>query len=144
MKKIIPIIIALVIIGGGAFYGGMKYGQGKSPLGQFSRQNFQDMSQEERQQLFQGNIGEDIQGEAGRGIGADFLTGEVIDKDEQSLTLKMLGGSSKIVFFSDSTEISKTAEGSMNDIEVGKQIMVSGEQNSDGSYTAKTIQLSPR
>ena len=51
---------------------------------------------------------------------------------------------SKIVFFSDSTQISKTTEGSVSDIETGKQIMVSGEQNSDGSYTAKTIQLSPR
>jgi hypothetical protein len=35
-------------------------------------------------------------------------------------------------------------EGSINNIEIGKQIMVGGEQNSDGSYTAKTIQLSPR
>ena len=56
----------------------------------------------------------------------------------------MTDGSSKIVFFSDSTEISKTTEGAVDDIEIGKQIMVSGDQNSDGSYTAKTIQLSPR
>jgi len=56
----------------------------------------------------------------------------------------MPDGSSKIVFFSDSTEISKTTEGSMDDIEIGKEIMVTGSQNSDGSYTAKTIQLSPR
>jgi len=126
MKKIIPIIIILIIaIGGGAFYGGMKYGQSKSPF-------------------LQGSMAGSFQRGTGRGTGANFLNGEVIAKDEQSLTLKMSDGGSKIVFFSDSTEISKTTEGLIDDIEVGKQIMVSGEQNSDGSYTAKTIQLSPR
>jgi len=132
-KKLVSIfIVALLIIGGGAFYGGMKYGESKSP----ARQNFQNLSQEQRQQL--------LQGRTGGGTGANFLTGEVIAKDEQSLTLKMSDGGSKIVFFSNSTEISKTTEGAVDDIEIGKQIMVSGDQNSDGSYTAKTIQLSPR
>jgi len=137
-KKLIPIIVILIIIviGGGAFYGGMKYGQSKSPLSNLSRQNFQNLSQDQRQQISQGRTG--------RGAGANFLTGEVIAKDKQSLTLKMPDGGSKIVFFSDSTQISKTAEGTIDDIETGKQIMVSGEQNSDGSYTAKTIQLSPQ
>jgi len=144
MKKLLPIIIAIVIVGGGAFYGGMKYGQSKTPLGNFSRQSFQNLSEEERQQLSQGNVEGSVQRGIVRGTGSGFLTGEVIDKDEQSLTLKILDGGSKIIFFSDSTEISKTTEGTVGDIEVGKQIMVSGSQNSDGSYTAKTIQFSPR
>ncbi|MCX6759237.1 MAG: DUF5666 domain-containing protein [Candidatus Nealsonbacteria bacterium] len=132
MKKIIPIIVILIlVVGGGAFYGGMKYGQSKGP----SRQAPQNLSPEQRQQFLQGGT---------QRAGAGFLSGEVIAKDEQSLTLKMPDGGSKIVFFSDSTQISKTTEGSIGDIEVGKQIMVSGSQNSDGSYTAKTIQLSPR
>jgi hypothetical protein len=132
MKKIIiPIIIVLVIaIAGGAFYGGMKYGQNKISS---QRSSFQNLSPEQRQQFAQG---------AGR-AGANFLSGEVISKDEKSLTIKLPDGSTKIIFFSDSTQISKTTEGSIGDIEIGKQIMVSGDQNSDGSYTAKTIQLSP-
>ncbi len=134
-KKIIPIIIILVIIGAGAFYGGMKYGQSKSPLSKFSSQNFQNLSQEQRQQL--------LQGRTGGGAGANFLSGEVIAKDEQSLTLKMQDGGSKIIFFSDSTKISKTTEGSINDVELGKTLSVGGKQNSDGSFTAETIQLSP-
>jgi len=133
MKKIIPIIVILIlVVGGGAFYGGMKYAQSKSP----SRQAFQNLSSEQRQQLSQGRTG--------GGTGANFLSGEVIAKDEQSLTLKMPDGGSKIVFFSDSTQISKTTKGSIDDVEIGKQLIASGEQNSDGSYTAKTIQLSPR
>lgn len=133
MKKLIPIIIVLVIVGSGAFYGGMKYQQSKNSLDNFSRQNFQS------------NAGTALrQGINIRGTGSGFLSGEVINKDDQSLTLKMTDGGSKIVFFSGSTEISKTAEGTASDVEIGKQIMVSGVQNSDGSYTAKTIQLSPR
>jgi hypothetical protein len=136
MKKLIPILVVILLaVGGGAFYGGMKYGQNKSPVSNLSRQNFQNLSPEQRQQLLQGRTG-------GR-TGANFLNGEVISKDEKSLTLKIQDGGSKIIFFSDSTQISKTTEGSINDIEIGKQIMVSGDQNSDGSYTAKTIQLSP-
>jgi len=134
MKKIIPIFVALIlVVGGGAFYGGMKYGQGKGFPGNFSRQNFQNLSEEQRQQISQGRVG-------GVGGVGGSLGGEVIAKDEQSLTLRTQDGSSKIVFFSGSTKILRTADGTIDDIGIGEQIMVSGEQNSDGSYTAKTIQ----
>jgi len=120
-KKIIPIIITLIIIGGGIFYGGMKYEQSKSPLSQFSRQNSQNLYQEQRQQFSQGRTG--------AGAGANFLTGEVIAKDEQSLTIKIPAGGSKIIFFSDSTEISKFVNGAPNDLEIGKTISVNGATN---------------
>ena len=137
MNKIIPIIIALVIIGGGAFYGGMRYGQGTYQISK-------NLSPEQ-QQFLQKKAGGTFLGEIkDRGAGSNFLNGEVFNKDEQTLTLKMQEGGSKIMFFSDSTEISRTIEGLIDDIEIGKQIIVNGEQNSDGSYTAKTIQLSPR
>lgn len=135
MKKIILFIIVLIIIGSGAFYGGMKYAQNKTSRG-FAQ------GVEERQQLFQGSAGQGFQTEMRRDAGLNFLRGAVIAKDEQSLTLKMPDGGSKIIFFSDSAEISKTIEGSVDDIEIGKQIIISGEENPDGSYTAKTVQLS--
>ncbi len=141
MKKILPIIIIIIIVGCGAFFGGMKYEQSKSPLSGLGGQNLQDLSPEQRQQFFQGSMGGNLPERAGRGEASSFLNGEVIDKDEQSLTLKMPDGGSRIVFFSDSTEISKTTEGLVDDVEIGKQIMISGEQNSDGSYSAKTIQI---
>lgn len=136
MKKLLLIFITAILVAGvGSFYGGMKYGQSKNSAGNLSRQNFQNLSPEQRQQFSQTN---------GRGNGSNFLAGEVIAKDAQTLTLKMQDGSSKIVLFSDSTSVSKTVDGTVSDIEVGKQIMVSGQQNSDGSFTSKTIQLSPR
>jgi len=130
-KQIFSIFILILIVGSAAFYGGMKYQQNKISS---QRLSFQNLSPEQRQQFAQ---------RTGR-TGSNFLSGEVISKDEKSLTIKLLDGSTKIVFFSGATEISKSAEGSIEDIEIGKQIVVNGDQNSDGSYTAKTIQLSPR
>jgi len=133
-SKIIPIFIALIlIIGGGAFFGGMKYQQ--------SKRNFQNFSEEQRQQLFQGNTGRNLQREVGGGVGSSFLSGEVISKDEQSVTLKTPNGGSKIIFFSDSTEIVKSVDGASSDLEAGKTISVSGTTNQDGSLTAKSIQV---
>jgi len=142
-KNLIIILVAVLLVGGGAFYGGMKYGQSKNSLGGISRQNFQNLSEEQRQQLFQGNIGGNLQRENGRGGGANFLNGEVIAKDEQSLTIKMADGGSKIVFFSSSTQISKMANVSINDIEIGKSVTVNGKTNQDGSLTAQSIQIRP-
>ena len=143
MKKVLAIIIALIVVGSGAFYGGIKYQESKNSSGNFSRQNFQNLSEEQRQQISERDIRDNLGQSVNRGADQNLFSGEVITKDEESLTLKMIDGGSKIIFFSDSTEISKTTDGSIDEIEIGKQIMISGEQNSDGSYTAKIIQLSP-
>lgn len=140
MEKILIVAIAIaVVFGGGGFFSGIEYEKAKNPSNRFRLEGFQNMSQEQRQQIMQG-AGAFNQRRGGSG----FLAGEVLSKDEQSLTLKMQDAGSKIVFFSTSTEISKTAQGSIGDIEVGKQIMVMGEQNSDGSISAKAIQISPK
>lgn len=126
MKKLLIIFfLGTILIIGGAFYAGMKYGQSK-----FSLKTFQGFSPESR--------GEFLWQRRGRG----FLSGEVIAKDGKSLTIKLPNGGTKIVFFSDSTQVSKTIEASINEIEIGKQIMVRGEENSDGTFTARTIQIS--
>ena len=143
MKKIAPIIIAIIAAGGVSFYGGMKYQEGKTP-------NFQNLSQEERQQMFlQGGVGA-----RGARTGADTsiartgaamnsAVGEIISKDDKSITVKLRDGGSKIVFFSEKTAISKTAEGSQADVVVGENVTINGSANSDGSVTATMIQIRP-
>lgn len=143
-KKILPIIIVIIIVGGGAFYGGMKYSQSKATnnLSPTGLQNLRNLSPEERQQRFQ-QMGADI-GSAFRGgqAGEGFVNGEIIAKDEQSITVKLRDGGSKIIFYSDSIEVGKFTNGSSSDLEIGETITVNGTANSDGSITAKTIQIS--
>lgn len=151
MKKLLPIfIVAILVAGGGAFYGGMKYAE--STRQNFARQNLggqnlQNLSPEERQQRLQelsANAGTGFRGGRARGqAGGGFTFGEIISKDDKSITIKFRDGGSKIVFLSDSTEITKSASGSINDLEVGKNISVNGTANSDGSITAQSIQSRP-
>lgn len=159
MNKLITTIIAVaVIVGGGAFYGGMKYTESKSPRSEFSSADFQSLSPEERQQRFQelganvsGAFGDrDHEGEDGfrrerfgsGESGSRPLSGEILSQTEDSLTIKLSDGSTKIIFVSDSTEITKSVDGALDDLTEGEQIFVGGTENPDGSYTAQTIQLS--
>jgi hypothetical protein len=130
MKKISLIIILIIIlatVGGGSFYGGMVYGKSNN-----KRFNF-----------------EGIGAPTGMGGGNNITnrqggsTGEIISKDEQSITIKLIDGGSKIIFVSDSVEVNKYAAGSIADLQVGENVMVQGTANSDGSVTAKTIQIRP-
>jgi hypothetical protein len=143
-KKLLSIFIVIVlIIAGGAFFAGMKYGQGKGS-GSFSRAGFQNPSSEERQQRIQqaGTAG-GFRTMGGNNRGNGFISGEIISKDDASITVKLPDGGSKIVFFSEATDITKSAEGTSGDLTTGEAVMVSGTSNSDGSITANLIQLRP-
>jgi len=147
MKKLLPIIIAIIIVGGGAFYGGMKYAQSKSSQGltQGGLEDMRNLSAEERQARFEqmglaGMIG--TRGaRSGDETGSGFVNGEIISKDESSVTIKIQDGGSRIVFYSDSAEVSKFTSGTPDDLEIGKSVTVNGKVNEDGSITAQSIQL---
>jgi cytochrome c biogenesis protein ResB len=139
MKKIISIILVIIVGGllaGGAFYGGMIYGKNKTTQG---------ISQE-RQQRFQqmgASASGAMGGRSGNQAGNNFATGQIISKDDKSITIKLQDGGSKIIFFSDTTGVSKFTTGSSSDLEVGKTVMITGKTNQDGSITAQSIQLRP-
>lgn len=131
-KIIIAAILTAVIVGTGSFFGGMQYG--KSTRLSFNRQNFN------------GQMGANIAGvignrAGGARAGANFTAGEIIAKDNQSITVKLRDGSSKIIFLSAKTEITKSATGTADDLVIGKTISASGATNTDGSVTADKIQL---
>lgn len=141
MKKFLPIIIAVIIIvGGGAFYGGMLFGQSKNKSnapGGINFQNFRNLTPEQRQQMGFTDAGGD------RGNSANFTTGEIIAKDNLSITLKLRDGGSKIIFYSPTTEVGKFTTGTPNDLSIGENVSVNGTANQDGSITANSIQLRP-
>ena len=128
---IAPLIVAAVIIGGGSFYGGMQYQKSQQPAPQASRGGGN------------GN-GQRGGGFGGRGgMGGGFISGEVLTKDAQSITVKLRDGSSKIVFFAPSTAVGKMDAGSIGDVSQGSQVTIIGATNADGSVTANNIQIRP-
>jgi len=143
-KNIIVTIIIALLVGAGAFYAGMKYDQSKNPTANLNAEGFANLSSEERQARLQqfGAIGQSG-GTRGTQANGGFATGEIISKDEKSLTIKLQDGGSKIVFFSDSTPIMKTASGTSQDLTTGEQVTVTGTTNQDGSLSAQSIQLRP-
>lgn len=136
-KLIVIFIIAIIIIGGGSFYGGMKYGQSKS---NGAPANFRNMTAAQRQQLF-GSSQAWVAG--GRANSGGFVNGQIIAKDDKSITVKTPDGGSKIIFLAGSTQISKSVSGAVADLNNGQEVMVNGTTNSDGSITANNIQIRP-
>lgn len=151
-KKYVPYLIT-VVVGVLAFYAGTSYaslsgGRSGQPRGiSGNMQNFANLSPEERQQRFQQLGG--MMGEQGRRNGQNgmmsgtFANGEIMNNDGKSVTVKLRDGGSKIIFFSDSTKVTKTTDGTSKDLITGKNISVSGTTNSDGSLTAESIQIRP-
>ena len=133
-KYVIIVGVVIILVGVGAFYSGVIYNQNKSVSD----------GQQRFGQAAGANIGGQFGFRGGQGrAGGGFISGDVISKDSQSLTIKMRDGSSKIVFFSDTTEVSKFVAGTSMDLAVGKTVTIMGKTNSDGSITATTIQLRP-
>lgn len=130
MKNNIVWIILIVVVGAGAFFGGMKYQQSKR-TSQFAGANgIQGRAQGQRQGV-------------GNRIGFQPVNGDIISSDAQSITVKLADGSSKIVLFSDKTQINKAAIATKTDLVTGEKVAVFGTNNTDGSVTAQSIQLNP-
>lgn len=124
-------VLALLIGGGGGFYGGMQYEKGKQP----TRATFRN-----------GNFlgGFNVNGRI-RGAGAfgGVVRGEVTSVNGTTMTVKLADGSSKIVILGGSTTVGKTTTGTTADVAVGQTVAATGTTNGDGSVTATTIEINP-
>lgn len=142
MNKKLYIITAatVVVVGATSFYGGMKYGQSSGSKNNSGMPNFQNLTSDQRQQMLGGT---NSTRRSGTNAGSQFINGEIISKDDKSITVKLRDGGSKIIFLSNTTSIGKTTDGVVGDLEVGKDVSVNGTANSDGSVVAQNIQIRP-
>lgn len=145
-KNIVITAVLVIVVGAGAFFGGTVYEKSSlTKAGLLRSGNNLGNRQGQGGPAGQGQN----QGRAGgagfsRGTGGgDFVAGDIISKDDKSITVKNQDGSSKIIFFSDSTAVGKSTQGTAADLSVGEQVMVNGKGNSDGTITAQNIQIRP-
>ncbi len=131
MKKIIPIVLGFIIVAGGAFYAGMRYDQSKNAS-----------ARQARGQQFGGGAGA-RGGVRGAGANGGFVSGDILSKDDTSITVALRDGGSKIVFLSGTTQVMKTGTGSLQDLTIGEQVTVMGSANADGSVNAESVQIRP-
>jgi len=132
-NNIIITILLLILIGAGAFIGGMQY------------QKYQQNKQRVAFRQFGGTQGNRTdQGQVqGNRQGFRPVNGEIISSDDKSITVKLQDNSSKIILITDKTEINKAAEATKDDLKSGEKVAVFGQENGDGSVTAQNIQLNP-
>lgn len=122
--------LVLILTSGVSFYTGMKYSEGKTGASS--------------QIALRGGFGANRMGGAGgmmRGGGAS--SGEILAKDDKSVTIKLRNGGSAIIFFGASTQVMKSAPGAITDLSIGQLITAIGTANSDGSISAQSIQIRP-
>lgn len=130
MKKYLPIIVTAIVIGAICFFVGMRIGGGSGKsAAQPNSLGFQR--------------GTGAGGRAGGLQQGGFTGGSIIAKDDKSITVSVRGGSSKIVFVSDTTGVMKSVQGTIADLATGEQVTVTGSANPDGSITAQSVQIRP-
>jgi|SRR5579872_448061 len=133
MNKKIIMGLVVVVIAAAAFFGGVFYQKNKTAKAATATSG-------QGQRQF-GAGGGRFRGANGTG---GFVGGQIIAKDDKSITVQLPNNTgSKIVFFSGSSQILKSASGSSSDLAVGQQVVVMGTTNSDGSVTAQNIQIRP-
>ncbi len=125
--NLMPLLITGAVTLGTGFFAGMKYDQSKQPALSEQGRNFMQGA---------GRNG-------GNRMGFRPVSGEIISSDSTSITVKLPDGSSKIVLLSDKTIVNKADPANKSDLKTGEKVAVFGQENSDGSVTAQTIQLNP-
>jgi hypothetical protein len=138
-KKIVWSVVGIIVLVG-VFFGGAAYGKGQATTTTTANATG-----------FAAYAG--MRGTRGGSFGGGATIGQIISKDATSITVQLItpvGGTtsttpvgSKIILVDSSTPITKEVNGSMSDLAVGTNVSVTGTTNTDGSVSAKSIQIRP-
>ncbi|MBI2483744.1 hypothetical protein HYV71_00990 [Candidatus Uhrbacteria bacterium] len=139
VKQFTGFIACALIAFGAGFYGGTRYAND-------TQRESRTVFSQERAQMFRERGGlQNAQAPRGGGRreGSGFVAGEIISKDETSITLKLRDGGSQIILLPPALPVSTLSAASSSDLKIGAPVAVTGESNSDGIMTAQTIQIRP-
>jgi hypothetical protein len=127
MKPIKPlyVLILVVIFAAAGFYGGTVF-QKSQTRASFARGAG-------------GQFGARFGAGGPGGAGMMPVRGQIVSSGDNTITVKMQDGSSKIVDLTSQTMINKTATGTTSDLKSGTTVTAIGTSNSDGSVTAQTV-----
>lgn len=133
-KIIIPVVVAAVVFGAAGFFGGMQFQKSQAQNGfrNFAAGNFSGQA---------GQAGNLARRNGQNAAQAGLANGDIIAKDDKSITIKLRDGGSKIVFYSEVSQFAKQTSGTADDLAVGTPVVVQGSANSDGSITAQSISI---
>jgi hypothetical protein len=134
-------IVILVVVAAGSFYGGTVYGQGQAQAQLAAR----------RQGFDQGGVGQGFgqSGQAQFGAGqrtggpGGMVFGQIEQVGDGLLVITDNNGKQTQVRVTDTTLIEKNASVSLADLKQGETVIVSGATGSDGSITARSVQVAP-
>ncbi len=129
-NHIILVVILVIVVAAVGFYAGMKYQQNQRISGFAGRGGGGVYRQ------FAG-------GQGGNNSNTQAVRGQILSVSNNTLTVKLADGSSKIVVLPSSVSISKQTAGSTSDLKTGENVMIIGTTNSDGSVTAFNVDLNP-
>jgi hypothetical protein len=127
-NNLILTIILVLVVGAIAFFGGMQYQKMQRP--NFANGQFAGRGGANGNRIFQGRAGNNRP-----------VAGEILSTDDNSITVKMPDGSTKIVILSDQTTINKASTGAKSDLKKGERVTAFGTANSDGSITAQNVSI---
>ena len=69
------------------------------------------------------------------------VRGQIVSSGDNTITVKLSDGSSKIVDLTSQTKINKATTGSVSDLKTGTTVTAIGTTNSDGSVTAQDVTI---
>lgn len=133
--RIILGIVVLLLVAGAGFYGGTVYGKNQAQATLAAR----------RQGAFPGaGINGQPAGQQGaNGRTGGMLFGQIKEIGANVLTVTDNNGKETKVAVTDTTLIEKQASVKLTDLTQGETVMVSGSTGTDGTLTARSVQVAP-
>jgi hypothetical protein len=132
--RIILGVVVLALVAGAAFYGGMVYGKSQAQADFTAR----------RQGNFPGANGQGLPGANGGASGrGGMLFGQIKEIGDGALTVTDNNGKESAVKVTDTTLIEKQASVKLSDLTPGEMVMISGSTGTDGTITARSVQVAP-